>query len=153
GGQADVPAVPEVLDVAGEEGAVEVLGRMDPQQVADPDGESAVAGEIEVQGEAVAVHVRKGVQEPAAGEAGDPVALDPGRDEELVEEAGEDAVDRPIQVLPELSGETGAIPVLTEPAVAIDGARRNGREKEEEGQELAGGERNDHAVADAEDDV
>src|SRR5208282_3565621 len=96
GGEADVPAVPEVLDVAGEEGAVEVLGRVDPQQVADPDGESAVAGEVEVEVETVAVHVREGVQEPVSGEAVDPVALDQGRQEELVHETREDAVNSPI---------------------------------------------------------
>ena len=51
------------------------------------------------------------------------------------------------------AGRRGRFQSLTEPAVAVDGARRNGREKEEEGQELAGGERNDQAVPDAEDDV
>ena len=48
-GQADVPAVPEVADVPGEERLVEVLGRADPEQAAEPDGERAVAGEIEEQ--------------------------------------------------------------------------------------------------------
>src|SRR5271166_6120569 len=141
GGEADVPAVPEVLDVAGQEGAVEVLGRVNPQQVADPDGEGAVAGEVEVQIETVPVHVRQGVEESAFGEAVDPVGLDRGRQDELVQEAREDAVDSAIQVLPEFRGGTGTIPVLTEPAVTVDGARRNRREEEEEGQELAGGER------------
>ena len=153
GGEADVPAVPEVLDVAGPEGVVEVVGRVDPKQVADPDGESAVAGEIEVQVKAVAVHVRHGVEEPFGGKAVDPVALDQGRQDELVQEACKDALDSPIQVNPEFGRQPAAIPVLTEPAVSVDGARRNSREKEEEGEELIGGERNDQTVSYAEDDV
>ena len=59
----------------------------------------------------------------------------------------------PIQVNPEFRREPAAIPVLIKPAVAVDGARRNSREKEEEGEELIGGERNDQTVSDAEDDV
>src|SRR5208337_779836 len=105
GGEADVPAVPEVLDVAGQEWAVEVLGRVDSQQVADPDGEGAVAGEVEIQVETVAVHVRQGVEQSAIGEAVDPVAFDRGRQDELVKEAREDKVHSPIQVFPEFRGE------------------------------------------------
>jgi hypothetical protein len=47
--------------------------------------------------------------------------FDQGRQDELVQEAREDAVDSPIQVLPEFRGD-GAIPVVTEPAVAVVGA-------------------------------
>ena len=51
------------------------------------------------------------------------------------------------------AAETGAIPVLAEPAIAVDGARGNGREKEEERHEPAGGDRDDQPVPDAEDDI
>src|SRR5262249_11657842 len=44
GGEADVPAIPEVRDIGGQKGPVEVLWRVNAQQVADTDGEGAVSG-------------------------------------------------------------------------------------------------------------
>ena len=57
------------------------------------------------------------------------------------------------RVRPEFPSEPGAIPVLTEPAIAVDWARRDGREKEQEGEELAGGKRSNRTVSYAEDHV
>ncbi len=45
--QRDVPAVPEVADIRREEGLVEILRRVNAEQVADGNGEGTVAREIE----------------------------------------------------------------------------------------------------------
>ena len=47
----------------------------------------------------------------------------------------------------------GRFQSCAEPAVPVDGARRDGREEEEEGQELVGGQRDDQPIPDPEDDV
>lgn len=48
GGQGDVPASPELGDVAGEIGLVEILGQLNAQQAADPPGDIGVAGEVAI---------------------------------------------------------------------------------------------------------
>ena len=49
----DMPAIPEIANVSGEEGPVEVFRSVNAKQITDADGKSAISGEIEEQIKAV----------------------------------------------------------------------------------------------------
>ncbi len=48
-GEGDVPPLPEIDDIAGQVGAVEVLGSRHSDQLTDADGEVAVCAEIQIE--------------------------------------------------------------------------------------------------------
>src|SRR6266480_5290996 len=53
----DMPAVPKITDISGEEWLAEVFGSVDPKEITNTNGKGAVSGEIEEQVEAISVHV------------------------------------------------------------------------------------------------
>src|SRR5438093_871905 len=81
----DVPAIPEIADIPGEKGTIEVFRSMDTEKITESNGKSAVAGKIKKQVKAVSIHVAEQRGEaPAAGGALEPVFFDQLRDYELV---------------------------------------------------------------------
>src|SRR6266404_4663030 len=56
-GEAHVPAVPYLAEVAAQKRGVEVLRHADAEEMADADGERAVPGEVEEEVQAVGIHV------------------------------------------------------------------------------------------------
>ena len=83
--QADMPAVPEIADVAGQEWPVEILGGMDAEHQAEANCKSTVASKVEEQVKGVGVHVGDDLQElgPMCNLV-QPVRLNQRRQDELV---------------------------------------------------------------------
>jgi len=52
----DVPAIPKITDVSGEEWSVEVFRRVYPKEITKTDSKGAVPGEIEEQIETVSTY-------------------------------------------------------------------------------------------------
>ena len=152
--QRDVPAVPEVANVRRQERAIEILRRVNAEQIAEADGEGAVAGEVEEQMKAVGVHVREHARPTPLG-CGyiQPILPDQGCNDETVEEPGENTVQGSVQVLEEFLSGAAVFPIGVETTIAIDGTRRHRRKEEQVGQELGRRQRRDQPVLDAEDDV
>src|SRR5579859_6619994 len=110
---------------------------MNAKEIAEANRKGAVAGEVEEEVESVGVHVRDGVPEASAGSGGvEPVALDQHRDDERVKEAGEDAVDRTIQVAEEVGARPLELPIFGETTVTVDRAGRDRGEEKDEGEKL-----------------
>src|SRR5206468_10798308 len=81
----DVPAVPKITNISGEERLVEILRSVNPKEITKTDSKSAVPGEIEEQIETVSIHITEQRTEvPTARCRFEPVLFDQRRDYELV---------------------------------------------------------------------
>ena len=98
-----MPAVPEVTDVACQEGAVEVFWRMNAQEVAERDGKGAIAGEIKEQIKTVGIHVaHQGAESGFWGDTIQPILFDQSGEDEFVKKSAKDAVHCCVQIDHEL---------------------------------------------------
>src|SRR5262249_7948304 len=99
-GEADVPAIPELADITRQKRPIEVLGRMNAEQVAQPDREGAVAGKIEEQVTAVGIHVRYFPTDASCLLGGvQPILLDQVGQDEFVEQPGEDSLSAAVEIV------------------------------------------------------
>ena len=93
-GQRDVPAAPEVLQVARGVGRVEVDGEPDAEQEGEPDGDVGVPAEVAVDLHGVAPgredHLGRGVLRGVGEDRVDDGARHVRRDHHLLEQAGHD---------------------------------------------------------------
>ena len=123
-GEGDVPAAPEVGEVEGAVGAVEVVGEGEAKELADAHGDVGVAGEVEVDLEGVGVDADEDLGSAVEGggvedAVGDVVGEEVG-DEEFFDEAGGDE-EEGAATLGWGEGE-GLLELLDKVGDAIDGA-------------------------------
>src|SRR5262245_14259128 len=128
-----MPAAPEGLNVRGKKWQVKIGRSSDPQQITEPDRECAVAGEVEEQIEAVAIHVRHHRQKSMAVlHDADPAVVDNSREDKLVEQPGKQTRNRMVEIIKKFGDGSRRMPIGFESTVAIQRPRRDCGEKEQE---------------------
>src|SRR5207249_8582664 len=81
----DVPAVPKITDISGEERLAKVFRSVDPKEITKADSKSAIPGKIEEQIETISIHItEQRTQVPTARCRFEPVLFDQRRDYELI---------------------------------------------------------------------
>src|SRR4029450_2287742 len=94
GGEADMPPVPEVVDVSRQEGETEIFRSANTEHGSDSDPEGAVPRKTEERIGLKGINVRdRGPHAVCALSRFEPVGLDEGRHEELVGEARHDVLE------------------------------------------------------------
>src|SRR5207248_8088258 len=118
-----MPAIPKIANIPGEKRSIEVFRSMDAEKITQGNGESAVAGKIKKQIEAVCIHVADQRHEtPAAGSSLQPVLFNEGGNNEFVKKPPKNAMHRAIEVNKELSAGSRLSPVGCEALVTVDWA-------------------------------
>src|ERR1043166_3547596 len=132
-GKCNVPPVPKIADISSEKRPLEILRRVNTEEIAQGDGEGAIAGEIEEQVQAVGIHVADERAKMSAACRGlQPVLLDQGGDNEFVKKTAEEPVHGRIKIDKEISATALPSPLGDKAPIAIDWSGRGGWEKEEE---------------------
>ena len=150
--QRDVPPVPEVLDVHGRERRAEVARRPDAETVAGAHGHEAVAREVEEQVQPVHVrrshlHAQLGEERPRSPSCRRIEAVQPDGYDEGVHEPDQKQQDAPRQKARVLVARTDLARIFGESARAVDGARGEHREEQQEVQVVEQAQLLDDAVA------
>ena len=118
-----MPAIPEIADIPGEKRSIEVFRSMDTEKVTQSNGESAVAGKIKKQIEAVGIHVADQRREaPTARSSLQPVLFNQRGKDEFVKEPPENAMHRAIQIDKEFSARSPLSPFACEPLEPVNWA-------------------------------
>lgn len=154
GREAHVPAIPEIPNVLGEKGAIEILGAVDAEQVAKGERKLGVSREIKKEIKTIGIHVHKDrAHVRSFGHGVQPIGLDQRRQDELVKKAGKEAMDGAVEVLQKLGAGAGVFPVFGKAAKAIDGTGRDRRKEKDKAEILQRRQGRNQPILDAKDDV
>src|SRR6516162_5062049 len=130
-----MPAIPKLTDIGRDERAVEILRRVNSEQIAKADRKGTVARKVEKQIQAIAVHVRQCAGQRVGSRVIQPETLDQSREDKLVKEAARGFCDCHIKIGQKVLSRADAFPVDFEAPIAIDRTRGYRREEKEVGEE------------------
>ena len=118
-----MPAIPEIADIPGEKRPIEVFRSMDTEKITQSNGESAVAGKIKKQIEAVGIHVADQRREaPTAGGSLQPVLFNQRGKDEFVKEPPKNAMHCAVEIDKEFSARSPLSPFACEPLEPVNWA-------------------------------